>query len=70
MMGVKPKEQKLFYNFSLSEKIPNDHFLYRLDQILDLDFIYSLATTSDNYTRPGCMNSNGYFIRLALYLHQ
>lgn len=43
MMGVKQKEQKMFYNFSLSSHIPKDHFLHKLDKAVDFSFIYNLA---------------------------
>jgi len=43
MMGIKRKEQKLFYNFSLSGHIPKDHFLHKLEEAIDFSFIYNLA---------------------------
>lgn len=50
MMGVKQKEQKLFYNFSLSQKIPKDHFLSRLDGAVDFSFIRDLANSYYSHT--------------------
>lgn len=50
MMGVKQKEQKLFYNFSLSQKIPKDHFLSRLDEAVDFSFIRNLAKSFYSHT--------------------
>jgi transposase len=50
MMGVKQKKQKLFYNFSLSQKIPNDHFLSRLDEAVDFSFIRELAKPYYSHT--------------------
>lgn len=43
MMGIKQKEQKMFYNFSLSGHIPKDHFLHKLEEAIDFSFIYNLA---------------------------
>jgi transposase len=54
MMGVKQKEQKLFYNFSLSNRIPKDHFLHKLEEAVDFTFIYKLAKPYYSYTgQPG-----------------
>lgn len=50
MMGVKQKEQKLFYNFSLSQRIPKDHFLSRLDEAVDFSFIHELANPYYSHT--------------------
>jgi len=43
MMGIKQKEQKMFYNFSLSSHIPKDHFLHKLEGVVDFSFIHNLA---------------------------
>ncbi len=43
MMSVKQKESKLFYNFSLSSRIPKDHFLCKVDEAVDFSFIHKLA---------------------------
>lgn len=43
MMGIKQKEQKMFYNFSLSSHIPKDHFLHKLEETVNFSFIYNLA---------------------------
>ena len=43
MMGVRQKESKLFYNFSLSSRIPKDHFLRKLDEAVDFNIMRSLA---------------------------
>lgn len=54
MMGVKQKEQKLFYNFSLTNHIPKDHFLRKLDEAVDFSFIYKLAKPYYSHTgQPG-----------------
>lgn len=54
MMGVKQKEQKLFYNFSLTERIPKEHFLRKLEEMVDFSFIYKLAKSYYSHTgQPG-----------------
>ncbi len=53
MMGPRQqRESKLFYtDFHLDERIPKDHFLRRLDAILDLDFVR--PAVSDFYGSKG-----------------
>lgn len=54
MLGVKQKESKLFYNFSLSSHIPKDHFLRRVEEAVDFSFIYKLAKPYySNVGQPG-----------------
>jgi len=54
MMGFKQKESKLFYNFSLSNRVPNDHFLRKLSEAVDLNFIYELTKPYYSHTgQPG-----------------
>lgn len=54
MMSVKQKESKLFYNFSLSSRIPKDHFLRKVDEACDFSFIYKLARPYYSHTgQPG-----------------
>jgi transposase len=43
MMSIKQKESKLFYNFSLSSRVPKDHFLRKVEEVVDFSFIYKLA---------------------------
>ena len=50
MMGVKPKESKLFYNFSLSSRIPKDHFLRKLDEAVDFSIVRKLAKPYYSHT--------------------
>lgn len=50
MMGVKQKESKLFYNFSLSSRIPKDHFLRKLDEAVDFNIIRNLAKPYYSHT--------------------
>ncbi len=50
MMGIKQKESKLFYNFSLSSRIPKDHFLRKLDEAVDFNIIRNLAKPYYSHT--------------------
>lgn len=40
MQGIKQRSSKLFYQFSLEEAIPADHPYRRIEQTLDLRFLY------------------------------
>lgn len=40
MQGLKQRTSKLFYQFSLEEAVPTDHPYRRIDQALDLRFLY------------------------------
>lgn len=51
MMGLKPYQERMFYNFSLSQRVPEDHLLRRLESILDLRFVRELV--SDKYSHTG-----------------
>lgn len=50
MMRIKQKESKLFYNFSLSSRVPKDHFLRKLEETVDFSFIHNLARPYYSYT--------------------
>lgn len=50
MMQIKQKESKLFYNFSLSSRVPKDHFLRRIDETIDFSFIHKLARPYYSHT--------------------
>lgn len=50
MMSIKQKESKLFYNFSLSGRIPKDHFLRKIDEAVDFNFIHDLARPYYSHT--------------------
>lgn len=50
MMNVKQKESKLFYNFSLSSRVPKDHFLRKLEETVDFSFIHDLARPYYSHT--------------------
>ena len=51
MMGIKSFQEKMFYNFSLSTRIPEDHFLRKANQIIDISFVRTLV--SDKYSHTG-----------------
>jgi transposase len=51
MMGTKSFQEKMFYNFRLSERIPEDHFLRKVNKIMDISFVRTLV--SDKYSHTG-----------------
>jgi transposase len=51
MQGRKPFEEKLFTNFQLSERVPEDNFYRKIRETLDLRFLYK--TTSLYYGSEG-----------------
>ncbi len=52
MMGHESsKEEKLYFNFRLEKKIPQDHLLRKLNKLLNLDFLYE--TLKDRYGYKG-----------------
>lgn len=51
MMGIKVNQEKMFYNFSLSKHVPEDHFLRTLTNTLDLQFVRELV--ADKYSHTG-----------------
>ena len=54
MMSVKQKESKLFYNFSLSSRVPKDHFLRSIEETIDFSFVHDLARPYYSHTgQPG-----------------
>jgi len=40
MQGKKKYQEKLFTNFHLSERVPENNFYRRLKAVLDLEFLY------------------------------
>ena len=50
MMGIKKVEAKLFYEFSLDRRVPEDHLLRRIEQAVDFSFVYSLTRPSYSHT--------------------
>lgn len=51
MQGKKNYQEKLFISFQLSDHIPTDNFYKRLNDTLDLDFVY--RATAKYYGREG-----------------
>jgi transposase len=51
MQGVKQRSPKLFYQFSLEQMVPDDHPYRKLEQKLDLRFLYE--RTADYYGKDG-----------------
>jgi transposase len=51
MMGIKIYEEKLFYNFSLTKRIPENHILKKIAKIIDFHFVRKL--TKDYYSHTG-----------------
>ena len=39
MMGTKAYQEKMFYNFSLSKRVPKDHFLRKVAKVINLAFV-------------------------------
>lgn len=51
MMTRRTIEPKIYYNFSLDEKIPKDHLLRRINEAVDFSFIYSMV--KEHYSHTG-----------------
>lgn len=51
MQGKKQRTSKLFYQFSLEQAVPPDHIYRRIDQALDLRFLYK--RTRSYYGKDG-----------------
>jgi len=51
MQGIKQRTSKLFYQFSLEQAVPSDHIYRRIDQALDLRFLYK--RTRSYYGKDG-----------------
>jgi transposase len=51
MMGIKVNQGKMFYNFSLSQRVPEDHFLRSVNLLIDLRFVRGLV--ADTYSHTG-----------------
>ena len=43
MQGKKHYQEKLFSSFQLSNRVPKENFYRRLDEVLDLSFVYQLT---------------------------
>ena len=51
MQGIKHRSPKLFYQFSLNEAVPSDHVYRRLQEHLNLAYLYKM--TQPLYGREG-----------------
>ncbi|APY10085.1 hypothetical protein BWZ22_02020 [Seonamhaeicola sp. S2-3] len=45
MQGTKIFQEKLFSQFQLSDRVPEENFYRRLKEVLDLEFLYKLMRT-------------------------
>ena len=53
MMGpAVGRQDRLFYEFNLEERIPHDHLLRRIDGVLDLSWLR--ADLAPFYSHTGC----------------
>ncbi|MFN3467447.1 MAG: transposase, partial [Candidatus Brocadiales bacterium] len=50
MMGSKDYQEKLFYGFSLTQRIPEDHLVRQLDRVIDLSFVRPLVAKYYSHT--------------------
>ncbi len=50
MMGQKVFQEKYFYNFSVSRRIPEEHILRRLSKVVDLSFVRKLTVSFYSHT--------------------
>lgn len=51
MMTRRTVEPKMYYNFSLDEKVPKDHLLRKINEAIDFSFIYPLV--KEHYSHTG-----------------
>ena len=51
MMGIKPFQERMYYNLSLTKRIPEDHLLRKVSQVIDLSFVRALV--ADKYSHTG-----------------
>ena len=50
MMGTKDYQEKMFYNFSLSKRVPEDHFLRKVANVVNLRFVRKLVKPYYSHT--------------------
>ena len=50
MMGKKEHGEKLYYDFSLEDKVPQDHILRRIAQAVDFSFVHKIARPYYSHT--------------------
>jgi transposase len=49
MLGTKAYQEKMFYNFSLSERVPQDHFLRKVAKVVNWSFVRKLVKPYYSY---------------------
>lgn len=50
MMGTKDYQEKMFYNFSLSKRVPEDHFLRKVAKVVNIRFVRKLVRPYYSHT--------------------
>ena len=50
MMGKKEHGEKLYYDFSLEDKVPQDHILRRIAEAVDFSFVHKIARPYYSHT--------------------
>lgn len=50
MMGKKERGEKLYYDFSLDDKVPQDHILRRIAEAVDFSFVHEIARPYYSHT--------------------
>lgn len=50
MMGKKERGEKLYYDFSLDDKVPQDHILRRIAEVVDFSFVHEIACPYYSHT--------------------
>lgn len=50
MMGIKVCQEKMFYNFSLSQRVPEEHFLRKVERVVNLRFVRELCEPYYSHT--------------------
>ena len=50
MMGKKKRGEKLYYDFSLDDKVPEDHILRRIAEAVDFSFVHEIARPYYSHT--------------------
>ena len=50
MMGRKGLQGKWFYNFSLEDRVPQDHFLRSVNKVVDFTFVRDLVRQTYSHT--------------------
>lgn len=50
MMGRKDYQEKLFYGFSLTQRVPEGHLVRQLDRVIDLSFVRPLVAKYYSHT--------------------